>query len=207
MYKDFKKQIEHLDEEKTYLNAEFDASENKALLDFYIKIMPKVLDAERCSIFIYDPESKVIWLKGGTQVKERDIEVTGEYDSVVGNVIETGNYRIVDRLNGKNGIHQEMDEKTGFKTHNILCIPIRSLDGKKITGAVQILNKKDGKAFNDEDRIQLEEMAHFLELTIENIFYNQESAVVLEDLYTMMKRITFISITVIVLLVILIVVF
>ena len=207
MYKDFKKQIEHLDEEKTYLNAEFDASENKALLDFYIKIMPKVLDAERCSIFIYDPESKVIWLKGGTQVKERDIEVTGEYDSVVGNVIETGNYRIVDRLNGKNGIHHEMDEKTGFKTHNILCIPIRSLDGKKITGAVQILNKKDGKAFNDEDRIQLEEMAHFLELTIENIFYNQESAVVLEDLYTMMKRITFISITVIVLLVILIVVF
>ena len=207
MYKDFKKQIEHLDEEKTYLNAEFDASENKALLDFYIKIMPKVLDAERCSIFIYDPESKVIWLKGGTQVKERDIEVTGEYDSVVGNVIETGNYRIVDRLNGKNGIHKEMDEKTGFKTHNILCIPIRSLDGKKITGAVQILNKKDGKAFNDEDRIQLEEMAHFLELTIENIFYNQESAVVLEDLYTMMKRITFISITVIVLLVILIVVF
>ena len=207
MYKDFKKQIEHLDEEKTYLNAEFDASENKALLDFYIKIMPKVLDAERCSIFIYDPESKVIWLKGGTQVKERDIEVTGEYDSVVGNVIETGNYRIVDRLNGKNGIHQEMDEKTGFKTHNILCIPIRSLDGKKITGAVQILNKKDGKAFNDEDRIQLEEMAHFLELTIENIFYNQESAVVLEDLYTMMKKITFISITVIVLLVILIVVF
>jgi len=207
MYKDFKKQIEHLDEEKTYLNAEFDASENKALLDFYIKIMPKVLDAERCSIFIYDPESKVIWLKGGTQVKERDIEVTGEYDSVVGNVIETGNYRIVDRLNGKNGIHQEMDEKTGFKTHNILCIPIRSLDGKKITGAVQILNKKDGKAFNDEDRIQLEEMAHFLELTIENIFYNQESAVVLEDLYTMMKKITFISITAIVLLVILIVVF
>ena len=155
MYKDFKKQIEHLDEEKTYLNAEFDASENKALLDFYIKIMPKVLDAERCSIFIYDPESKVIWLKGGTQVKERDIEVTGEYDSVVGNVIETGNYRIVDRLNGKNGIHQEMDEKTGFKTHNILCIPIRSLDGKKITGAVQILNKKDGSAFNDEDRIVL----------------------------------------------------
>jgi GAF domain-containing protein len=207
MYKDIKKQIEHLEEKKTHLNAEFDATENRSLLDFYIKIMPKMLDAERCSIFIYDPDSMTIWLKGGTQVEERDIEVTGEYDSVVGDVITTGKYRIVDRLDEKSGIHKEMDEKTGFTTRNILCIPIRSLDGKKVMGAVQILNKKDGSAFNNEDRILLEEMAHYLQLTIENIFYNQESTVVLDDLYTTMKKITFISIGVIVLLVILIAVF
>src|SRR3972149_2668001 len=157
MFKDIKKQIEHLDEKKTYLNAEFDATENHALLDFYIKIMPKVLNAERCSIFIYDPESMTIWLKGGTQVKERDIEISGEYDSVVGDVITTGKYRIVTGLNEKSGIHKEMDERTGFKTRNILCIPIRSLDGKQVMGAVQILNKKDGSEFNDEDRVLLEE--------------------------------------------------
>jgi len=207
MYKDFKKQIEHLGEEKTYLNAEFDATENKALLDFYIKIMPKVLNAERCSIFIYDPESMTIWLKGGTQVKERDIEISGEYDSVVGDVITTGKYRIVTGLNEKSGIHKEMDERTGFKTRNILCIPIRSLDGKQVMGAVQILNKKDGSEFNDEDRVLLEEMAHYLQLTIDNIFYNQESAGVMENLYTTMKKITFISVAVIVLLVVLIAVF
>lgn len=207
MFKDIKKQIEHLDEKKTSINAEFDATENKSLLDFYIKIMPKVLNAERCSIFIYDPESMTIWLKGGTEVKERDIEVTSEFDSVVGNVITTGKYRIITGLDEKNGVHKGIDERTGFKTRNILCIPIWSLDGKKVMGAVQILNKKDGSAFNDEDRIVLEEMAHHLQLTIENIFYNQESAVVLDNLYTMMKKIVFISITVIVLLVILIAVF
>ena len=207
MFKDIKKQIEHLDEKKTYLNAEFDATENHALLDFYIKIMPKVLNAERCSIFIYDPESMTIWLKGGTQVKERDIEISGEYDSVVGDVITTGKYRIVTGLNEKSGIHREMDERTGFKTRNILCIPIRSLDGKQVMGAVQILNKKDGSEFNDEDRVLLEEMAHYLQLTIDNIFYNQESAGVMENLYTTMKKITFISVAVIVLLVVLIAVF
>ena len=207
MFKDIKKQIEHLDEKKTYLNAEFDATENHALLDFYIKIMPKVLNAERCSIFIYDPESMTIWLKGGTQVKERDIEISGEYDSVVGDVITTGKYRIVTGLNEKSGIHKEMDERTGFKTRNILCIPIRSLDGKQVMGAVQILNKKDGSEFNDEDRVLLEEMAHYLQLTIDNIFYNQESAGVMENLYTTMKKITFISVAVIVLLVVLIAVF
>jgi GAF domain-containing protein len=206
MFKDIKQQIKHLDEKKNYLNADFDATENRALLDFYIKIMPKVLDAERCSIFIYDPDSMTIWLKGGTKVEERDIEVTGEYDSVVGNVITTGKYRIVSGLDEKSGVHKEMDERTGFKTRNILCIPIRSLDGKKVTGAVQILNKKGGE-FSDEDRTLLEEMAHFLQLTIENIFYNQESAVVLDDLYATSRKIAFIAIGIIVALVILIVVF
>jgi len=207
MFKDIKKQIEHLDEKKNYLNADFDATENKALLDFYIKIMPKVLNAERCSIFIYDPESMTIWLKGGTEVKERDIEVSGEFDSVVGNVISTGQYKIVSGLKEKNGVHKEIDQNTGFETRNILCIPIMSLDRKKVMGAVEILNKKDGTTFNDEDRILLEEMAHHLQLTIENIFFNQETAGVLDDLYTTMKKITFISIAVIVLLVILIAVF
>jgi len=74
-------------------------------------------------------------------------------------------------------------------------------------GAVQILNKKDGKAFNDEDRIVLEEMAHHLQLTIENIFFNQETAGVLDNLYTTMKKITFISIAIIAFLIILISVF
>ena len=207
MLKDIKKQIEHLDQQKTYLNADFDATENKALLDFYVKIMPRVLHAERCSIFIYDPDSMTIWLKGGTKVEERDIEVTDEYDSIVGDVINTGQYKIVSDLNGKNGFHKKLEEKTGFKTRNILCIPIRSLDGKKVVGAVQILNKKDGQAFNDEDRILLEEMAHYLQITIENIFHNQETAVVLDDLYATTRKIVFISIGVITALVILITVF
>ena len=206
MLNDIKQQIDQLDEKKTFLNAEFDATENKALLDFYIKIMPKVLDAERCSIFIYDPDSMTIWLKGGTKVVERDIEVTGEYDSVVGDVITTGKYRIVTGLDEKSGVHREMDERTGFKTRNILCIPIRSLNGKKITGAVQVLNKKDGE-FSDEDRTLLEEMAHFLELTIENIFFNQESTVVLDDLYATSRKIAFTGIGVIIALVILMIVF
>lgn len=194
MFNKIKAQIDNIKAERSYIDAEWDAEKDKALLSFYVKIMPKMLDAERCSIFIYDPESKTIWLKGGTEVKERDIEVTGEYDSVVGNVITTGKYRIVDRLNEKNGIHKEMDERTGFKTRNILCIPIWSLDGKKVVGAVQILNKKDGKAFNDEDRILLEEMAHFLELTIESIYMSQKTAGVLDAVFGLLGKIALFAI-------------
>lgn len=207
MFKNIENQIEQLDQKRHYLDADLDTSGKISLLEFYVKIVPKALNAERCSIFIYDPDSKSIWLKCGTQVEERDIEVTTEYDSVVVNVITTGQYKIVSGLDQKNGIHKKIDEKTGFVTRNVLCIPIKSLDGTKVTGAVQVLNKIDGGQFNDDDRKLLEEMAHFLELTIENIFFNQETAHVLNNINSMMKKIVFASIGIIIALIIIFYIF
>jgi hypothetical protein len=51
-----------------------------------------------------------------------------------------------------------MDQKTGYKTNNILCVPILHNKSKKCIGAMQILNKTDGEAgkgettdFDDDD--------------------------------------------------------
>jgi len=46
--------------------------------------------------------------------------------------------------------NREVDEKTGYRTRNILCIPIRDTRGKAI-GAVQLLNRKDSQAFSGDD--------------------------------------------------------
>jgi len=202
MFKDIENQIDQLNQKRNYLDADLDTSGKISLLEFYVKIVPKVLNAERCSIFIYDPDSKTIWLKCGTELEERDIEVTLEYDSVVVNVITTGQHKVVTGLDKKNGIHKRIDENTGFVTRDILCIPIKSLDGKDVTGAVEIMNKQGEGAFNDDDRELLEEMAHFLELTIENIFFNQETANVLDNIHSMMKKVVFVFIAIIILLVV-----
>ena len=202
MFKDIENQIDQLNQKRNYLDADLDTSGKISLLEFYVKIVPKVLNAERCSIFIYDPDSKTIWLKCGTELEERDIEVTLEYDSVVVNVITTGQHKVVTGLDKKNGIHKRIDENTGFVTRDILCIPIKSLNGKDVTGAVEIMNKQGEGAFNDDDRELLEEMAHFLELTIENIFFNQETANVLDNIHSMMKKVVFVFIAIIISLII-----
>lgn len=173
MFEKINEQIDILDTKMDYLDDDWE--EEHSLLNFYVKIMPLALNAERCSIFIHDHDNETIWLKAGTGLVERDIEVTGEYESVVGKVISTGEHKIVTGLDKENnGIHKELAEKTGFVTRDILCIAIRSLDNKKVMGAVQLLNKKDGTQFNDEDLKLLQEMAHYLELAIENIYFNQE---------------------------------
>jgi len=202
MFTTLKETIKLLKQRREYLDVDWQKEEHP-LLNFYVKIMPVVLNAERCSIFIHDPDKSITWLKVGTGLAERDIEVTGEYESVVGKVITTGEHKIVTGLDrDENGIHKQLADKTGFVTRDILCIPLKSLDGNKVTGAVQLLNKKDGTAFNDADLKLVEEVAHYLELTIENIYFNQEITGVLDSTFNLLEKITYILITAIILLII-----
>ena len=202
MFTTLKETIKILKQRREYLDVDWQKEEHP-LLNFYVKIMPVVLNAERCSIFIHDPDKSITWLKVGTGLAERDIEVTGEYESVVGKVITTGEHKIVTGLDrDENGIHKQLADKTGFVTRDILCIPLKSLDGNKVTGAVQLLNKKDGTAFNDADLKLVEEVAHYLELTIENIYFNQEITGVLDTTFNLLEKITYILITAMILLII-----
>lgn len=201
MFVDVKKTLNELQEKRRYLDADWDPAKNKALLEFYVKIMPKVLDAERCSIFIHDPASKEIWLKAGTGLGEKEIRVGMDDASIVGEVVATGEHRIITGLSDRNGAHKQADRVTGFETQDILAIAIKSLDGNEITGAVEVLNKKGGAGFNDEDRVLLEEMAHYLELTMENIFYNQQSAGALKGIFDLLVKTTVVLSSVVILLV------
>lgn len=196
MFTTIKETIRILKQKKEHLDVDWE-KEEYPLLNFYVKIMPLVLNAERCSIFIHDPEKSITWLKAGTGLEERDIEVTGEYETVVGNVISSGEYKIVSDLDReKQGIHKTVADVTGFVTRNILCIPIKSLDGKKITGAVQLLNKKDETTFTEADVNLLEEVAHYLQLTIENIYFNQEVTGALDSVFDLLEKLSFVLITV-----------
>jgi transcriptional regulator with PAS, ATPase and Fis domain len=56
----------------------------------------------------------------------------------------------------------------------MICAPIKSATTHGITGAIQILNKRLSGTFTKEDMSQLEEVAKYLALSIENIIINQE---------------------------------
>ncbi|MEJ2761079.1 MAG: GAF domain-containing protein [Gammaproteobacteria bacterium] len=175
MFDSLKREIDTLDIKQTQLDADWGEGGGNALLAFYIKMMPKVLNAERCNIFIYDPTAKVIWLKAGTGIEESGIYVGEEAESLPGEVVKSGEHKILHEIKETDEIHKALDEKTGLVTRNLLAIPIMSVDRKKVMGAVEVLNKVDGSAFTDADRQMLEEMAHYLEVAIENIIFNMEA--------------------------------
>jgi len=155
-------------------------------LDFYARITPRILDAERCSVFIHSPQDRKVWLKAGTGVSERDIEVSIE-GSIVGEVITSGRPVIRRDLESHNGEHKKVDAMSGFKTREIVCVPVRSKVRGEITGAVQVLNKRHGQ-FSEEDQELLQEIAEHIQEHVDRVFLSQEVYGETEKVITIAKR-------------------
>lgn len=174
MLSDVKLRLEELSSRQEVLSAELDPKRESKFLDFYVRLIPRVLDAERCSVFIYDPVNRKAWLKAGTALRERGIEVPLS-NSIVGEVIATGKPLITTDLQSRDGAHKTVDTSTGFVTREIICVPIRSVDRSRITGAIQVLNKRGGARFSAQDQGFLEEVGEHFQSNVESIYLGQQA--------------------------------
>ena len=149
------------------------AEDYRTLTKFYVKILPKIIGAERCTIYIIEMATDKICSIFGTGLEERQIEPPRE-GSIVGEVISSGKGIIVNDLAKREGFHSHAGAETGYIANNMICVPIKSATTHGITGAIQVLNKRLKGSFTKDDLQQLEEVANHLALSIENIIINQE---------------------------------
>jgi len=168
-----KKRIAELNMRLERVAQSWTVEDYRALIQFYVKILPKIMGAERCTIYLIELATDKICSIFGTGLEERKIEPPRE-GSIVGEVISSGQGIIVNDLDKREGYHTHVDVKTGFITNNMICAPIKSATTHGVTGAIQILNKRLSGTFTREDLSQLEEVAKYLALSIENIIINQE---------------------------------
>jgi transcriptional regulator with GAF, ATPase, and Fis domain len=145
----------------------------RAFARFYVNILPKIMGAERCTLYIIEMATEKICSIYGTGLEERQIEPPRK-GSVVGEVISTGKGIIVNDLESRDGYHTSIAGETGFVTRNMICAPIKSGTTQGVTGAIQILNKRLHGSFRKDDMVLLEEIATYLSMSIENIIVNLE---------------------------------
>lgn len=150
-----------------------DPARREKLLDFYTRIMTRAVGAERCSIFIHDPDKDRIWLKTGTGLQEAEIVVPKE-GSLVGKAVATGRTVHVTGLEREAGAHKAADAKTGFVTKSVLSVPIKHPSRGEVTGAFQLLNKQGGGEFTSDDIALAEDIAGHLHAEIDRIFITQQ---------------------------------
>jgi HD-GYP domain-containing protein (c-di-GMP phosphodiesterase class II) len=69
---------------------------------------------------------------------------------------------------------RSVDQRTGYRTHSMLCVPLKSTSGESL-GVVQAINKRGG-LFSDDDLATLEAVAGIVAIAIENamMFAEQE---------------------------------
>lgn len=181
MAKQLRQKFEQLRFKQQLLSDSWHEMGNNELLNLFVDILPKTMDVEACSIFIYDPVADNVWLKAATNLPEKQIEVPRS-GSFVGDVIATGNCKMAMDLDKRTGVHSQVDAKTGFVTRSMLSVPVRSVTDDKVTGAITLLNKTDGMVFDEADKVLLERVAKHLELVIQNIFIGQEMTSISTDM-------------------------
>src|SRR5580704_7943161 len=136
-----------------------------ALLDLIAREATNVLLCDRASIFLLDRERNELWSKvalGSDEILRFDASV-----GIAGQAFTTGETINVKDAYSHPLFYNAIDDQTGYRTRNVLAIPVRNQKGE-IIGAFEALNKRVG-AFNQRDEDFLESLASHAAIAIENV--------------------------------------
>jgi len=126
------------------------------LLDLILDITAKETGSERTSLFLNDVKANELYTRKAIGMGAGEIRIPNN-SGLVGHTFQSGEGFIIDDAYSDDRFNQEVDKQTGFKTRNILCVPVRTPEGE-IIGAAQALNKIEG-SFDEDDMACLEAMA------------------------------------------------
>jgi Nif-specific regulatory protein len=137
------------------------------LLEQIARTSTRLLNAERATIFLPEASGRSLIGKPALGVEGGEIRIPANA-GVVGQVMESGQPARVDAdiSSEQQQIHREVDQRLGFKTRTILCVPMTNGAGQTI-GAFELINRNDGN-FTDEDEAALCELAAHAAVAIDN---------------------------------------
>jgi signal transduction histidine kinase len=138
------------------------------VLTFAMKAAEEFMDAEASSVYEFDTEKNDIIVrfaregKGGFLQSKRLKLGKGIADWV----IQTGKPMIVEDVHKDPVLSDRVDRETGFTAQSLLCVPL--IIRGKTTGAIQVINKKDGKPFTQEDSELLTALTQQVAVALDN---------------------------------------
>ena len=124
-----------------------------------------LIEAERASLYLLEKES-------GELVSTMALGLPGKsirlklHQGVAGLVAATGESAVVQDAYADPRFYRAVDQATGFRTHQILCVPIKSRWGE-VLGVLEVLNKRAG-SFHTEDEEVLSLLASQVGVALAN---------------------------------------
>lgn len=144
------------------------------LLKTVAEEIKKVLDADRCTVFLLDRQrnelvSKVALGMGTQELRFPADKGLAGYAAQMGEIINIKDAYKDERFN------PDIDKETGYKTKTILCMPIWNMK-HEILGVFQVLNKNNDATFTKEDEDILIAIGSSAGIAIENakLFESQQ---------------------------------
>lgn len=138
-------------------------------IDVLLKVIAEetkaAIQADRCSVFLYDRKSNELWSKVALGMDSQEIRFPAD-KGLAGHVVNTGETINIKDAYQDDRFNKEIDIQTGYKTKTILCMPIKNLK-QEIIGAFQVLNKMHGQ-FSEEDEDLLIAIGSSAGIALEN---------------------------------------
>ncbi len=125
------------------------------VLETLVEITTRELGAERGTLFLNDASSNELYSRVAQGNLSREIRILNN-TGISGHVFQSGEGVIIHDAYADERFNRSVDERTGFKTRSILCVPINTIKGECI-GVAQVLNKQDGQ-FTEHDLDLLQSM-------------------------------------------------
>lgn len=124
-----------------------------------------IMGTERSTLFIYDGYTQELWSLVATGLEKNEIRIKTD-SGIAGWVFEHKKHVIVNDVYNDTRFNLEIDRRTGYRTKNVLCVPIMNR-AEKCIGVLQVLNHRRGE-FIAEDAEFLESISNYVAIAVEN---------------------------------------
>ncbi len=130
-----------------------------------------LLDAEGAAILLLDPQRDELFFPyvddADPAVAARLLRLRFPADrGIAGAVLRDGRALRIDDVANDPRFYGGVDARSGLVTRSLLCAPLNSRQGR--IGVIQVLNRRDGRGFSDDDLIFLETLAASVAVAIDN---------------------------------------
>ncbi len=130
----------------------YDMDEDEAV-HFILKLAGKVVEAEAASVILSDVNSALADLyfaaaNGPVSEEIKQIRIP-RGKGIVGMSVQLGVPVAVSDVASNSNFYRTADEKTGFQTRSLLCIPLTY--GERTLGALELINKKGNNYWAQEE--------------------------------------------------------
>jgi len=128
----------------------------------------KLVNAERCSIFIVDHEDEMLWTKLSDGMGRI---VIGLDSGIVGDTYRRKEPQVVNNPYEDERFLPGIDKKSGFVTKNMITVPIFN-SGRDVMGIIQLLNKSRFD-FDENDLDTLTFFANYISGSLELVLMSE----------------------------------
>jgi adenylate cyclase len=146
------------------------------VMDAFTLKIGQILQADRTIIFLVDADKGQLWAKIPHSEPNKAMDATASRSTIelriplniglAGHVATTGESLNIPDAYNHPLFNKEVDERPGYHTHTLLCMPIFS-SSKNVVAVVQLLNKAGDVPFDSEDEQRFRDFAASIGIILE----------------------------------------